>query len=253
MDEKIRFLLTLQEYEQRLARVDPERQRSRLRQLEEAARDLPRRLARARQDWLGEERKIAVAEQGLGEREERLRQCLGQQALSPRPETLQALGAQIARLKAEISEGEDAILQQLEICEMKKKDLARLAEETRGPMAALEKDVAAQKALCMESEQVFRALQEKIGAFRKNIVDAEWLQCYDRVKARGIRPPWLVSASDHRCQGCHIRLSPEQEAFFAQNPRSQAFCEQCGRLLYALPTRDEGALEPESMPGPPSS
>jgi predicted nucleic acid-binding Zn-ribbon protein len=245
MDEKLHFLLTLQDYEQRRNRIDlraPERRRQ---QLEEKIYELREGLAQARQELLRTQRQLTGAERELDEREEELRQCLGQQALSRKPEAFRALGAQIAQLREKISRSEDSILQELEAQEEKKRDFARLEEETRGRIASLEEEKAAQGALLAESERALRALEEKIKTFRETIVEAEVLNLYDQVRSRGVGFPWLVAVAEHRCQGCHIRLSPEQEVFFHQNPHRFSFCEQCGRLLHR-PSSRAGAEDGEA-------
>ncbi|MDR2377352.1 MAG: C4-type zinc ribbon domain-containing protein [Puniceicoccales bacterium] len=249
MDEKLPFLLTLQEYEQRRNRIDLRAPEQRRLQLEEQSHELREGLAQARQELLRGQRQITGAERELEEREEELRQCLGQQALSKKPEAFQALGAKIAQLREKISQSEDSILQELEAQEEKKRDFARLEEETLERIASLEKEIMAQEALLAESEEALRVLEEKIKTFRESIVDAECLSLYDQVRARGVGFPWIVAVAEHRCQGCHIRLSPEQEVFFHQNPHSYSFCEQCGRLLHRPSSRagtEDGEVEADS-------
>jgi predicted nucleic acid-binding Zn-ribbon protein len=232
MDEKIRFLLTLQEYEQRLEGISLPKLRSHLSQLQETAQSLTKHLQQVHQDLLHDQQHIQTSEGELQALEENLRQCLGQQAISKKAETFQALGMKITQLRKQISDSEDAILQHLEAHEIKKTSYMQLEMETQKKVILLESEIAQQKTSYRETEQVLQTLQEKIKTFRENIVDRELLQRYDQVKSKNIHFPWLISAADHRCQGCHIRLSPEQDNFFRQNPEAQDYCEQCGRLLY---------------------
>ncbi|MDR3143849.1 MAG: hypothetical protein LBT57_03345 [Puniceicoccales bacterium] len=232
MDEKVHFLLTLQEYEQRQSRIDlkvPERHRH---QLEEKKHDLQEELAQARQELLRGQRQITGNERELKEWEEELHQCLGQQVLSKKPEAFRALGDKIAQLREKISQSEDSILQELEAQEEKGQAFVRLEEEIWEQIASLEQEMVTQGTLLAESEQALRVLEEKIKTFRETIVEPEYLNLYDQVRARGVAFPWVTAIVEHRCQGCHIRLSPEQDVFFRQNPCGHSFCEQCGRLLY---------------------
>ncbi|MDR2419875.1 MAG: hypothetical protein LBD40_00930 [Puniceicoccales bacterium] len=245
MGEKIHFLLTLQQYEQRLATIDLKEYAARLLCLQKSLQDLTEHLDQVHHDLLCEQQYIRTSEQELFRLEENLRQCLGQQASSKKAEAFQALGAKITHIREQIASCEENILQHLEIQEDKQKAFAGLAKETEDKKRKLQEEIAEQQKVFAECEQNILSLQEKIKTFRENIVDRELLQRYDHVKSKNIHFPWLTSVADHRCQGCHIRLSPEQDDFFRQNPEVQDYCEQCGRLLYvpASTMEDEEADE----------
>ena len=243
MDEKIRFLLTLQNYEQRLETIDLKEYASRLLHLQKSLRDLTERLEEAHHDLLREQQYIKTSEHELCTLEENLRQCLGQQATSKKAEAFQALGVKVTHIREQIASCEEDILRHLEIQEDKQKMFARLEKESEDKKKNLQEEIADQQKFFSECEQNIISLQEKIKTFRGNIVDRKLLQRYDHVKSKGIHFPWVTPVADHRCQGCHIRLSPEQDDFFRQNPEAQDYCEQCGRLLYGSASTMEGEGE----------
>jgi predicted nucleic acid-binding Zn-ribbon protein len=246
MDEKIHFLLTLQEYEQRLEGISLPKFQSRLSQLQETVRNLTEDLQQAHQDLLRDQQQLQASEGELYALEENLRQCLGQQAISKKAETFQALGMKITQLRKQISDSEDAILQHIEAHETQKTSHVQLEMETQKQVTVWESEIAQQKTLYREAEQALQVLREKIKIFRENIVDPALLHRYDQVRSRGIHFPWVASVENHRCQGCHIRLSPEQDQFFQKNPESQDYCENCGRLLYVPSQQTNDTEEDET-------
>jgi predicted nucleic acid-binding Zn-ribbon protein len=245
MDEKIRFLLTLQSYEQRLLKSNLQEQKSHHLHFQDEIKNLQEHFDQTRRDLLRDQQQVATLEYELCQTEENLRQCLGQQALTKKTETFQALGTKISQLREQISSHEDTILQHLEANETKKKALILLEKETQTKRIKLEAEMAKQCILCTEYEKAVIALQEKIRTFREDIVDRALLHRYDQVKARGVHFPWITPIEEHHCQGCHILLSPEQNIFFQKNPESQILCEQCGRLLYMPIPRMKGETELE--------
>jgi predicted nucleic acid-binding Zn-ribbon protein len=232
MSKKIHFLLTLQHYEQRLETIDLKKYTSRLLHLQKSQQDLTEHLDQVHHDLLREQQHIKASEHELCTLEENLRQCLGQQASSKKAEAFQALGAKITHIREQIASCEERIFRHLEIQESKQKAFAGIVKETEDKKKKLQEEMIKQQKVFAGCEQNITSLQEKIKIFRENIVDRELLQRYDHVKSKGVHFPWITSVKNHRCQGCHIRLSPEQDDFFRQNPEAQDYCEQCGRLLY---------------------
>jgi len=63
-------------------------------------------------------------------------------------------------------------------------------------------------------------------------VEEEFLEHYDRVRKMSKRPPYVVPIEDHKCGGCHLRVSNDV-AKAAHAFGEPHFCDQCSRLVYA--------------------
>lgn len=63
-------------------------------------------------------------------------------------------------------------------------------------------------------------------------IEASYIEHYDRVKQIAKRPPYLAPIENHKCGGCHLRVSNEvsRGAMDAGEPH---FCDQCARMVYA--------------------
>lgn len=63
-------------------------------------------------------------------------------------------------------------------------------------------------------------------------IEANYIEHFDRVKKLTKRPPYLAPIQDHKCGGCHLRVSNEvsRGAMDAGEPH---FCDQCARMVYA--------------------
>lgn len=62
--------------------------------------------------------------------------------------------------------------------------------------------------------------------------DAHYLSHYDRVKQMVKRAPYVVPIEDHKCGGCHLRVSNEVSRG-ARDAGEPHFCDQCARMVYA--------------------
>jgi predicted nucleic acid-binding Zn-ribbon protein len=142
-----------------------------------------------------------------------------------------ALTTQIAQMEQEISELEEAEIGiMLEIDEAK--------EVFQAERATIEERIENQRreiVLLDEREQNYLAsLAEAKSAFEAASaqVDAHFFAHYERVKKLTKRAPYVVQIEDHRCGGCHLRVSNEvsKEAF---KEGELHFCDQCARIVYA--------------------
>ena len=66
----------------------------------------------------------------------------------------------------------------------------------------------------------------------RTVIEASYIEHYDRVKQLTKRAPYLSPIVDHKCGGCHLRVSNEvsRGAMDAGEPH---FCDQCARMVYA--------------------
>ncbi len=58
-----------------------------------------------------------------------------------------------------------------------------------------------------------------------------WRRGYDTAKSRAKRAPFVVPIDDHRCGGCHLRVSNDV-AEAARHGGKPVQCDSCGRLIY---------------------
>jgi len=142
----------------------------------------------------------------------------------------QALSHEIETAEAEIS-----ALETEEITLMMTIDEAAAA--LREAEAALKKrlaDLDGQAALIRAKEaqcQASLAAQTGAAEAAATHVPAVWKRAYDSAKSRAKRPPFLAPIEDHRCGGCHLRVSNEV-AEAARHGGKPVVCDSCGRIAY---------------------
>jgi predicted nucleic acid-binding Zn-ribbon protein len=76
-----------------------------------------------------------------------------------------------------------------------------------------------------------QAAKEALNQSRSGM-EATYIEHYDRVKKLTNRPPYVAPIEDHKCGGCHLRVSNEV-ARGAMNVGEPHFCDQCARMVYA--------------------
>lgn len=96
--------------------------------------------------------------------------------------------------------------------EAKHKELARLAEN--------------EKNLQDQSEDARAHVKEA-----RTAADPEAVGQYDRIKKMVKRPPYLAALSEHKCGGCHLRVSNEVVGS-VRSSETLSFCDQCARIVY---------------------
>lgn len=63
-------------------------------------------------------------------------------------------------------------------------------------------------------------------------VDETWLNTYTLVKNNVGHPPFIVPLENHKCKGCHLRVSNDVQIGIQQHPEKVHYCDQCGRIVY---------------------
>lgn len=142
-----------------------------------------------------------------------------------------ALTHQIEQAEADINS-----LEEREIELMLEIDTAREAYEA---------DKAAIDARIIEQHEQIKLLGEREQNLKDSVdaaknalaesrvgIEANYIEHFDRVKKLTKRPPYLAPIQDHKCGGCHLRVSNEvsRGAMDAGEPH---FCDQCARMVYA--------------------
>jgi predicted nucleic acid-binding Zn-ribbon protein len=62
-------------------------------------------------------------------------------------------------------------------------------------------------------------------------VSESHLSHYDRVKKLAKRPPYVAKIQDHKCGGCHLRVSNDVSSG-THGSGELSFCDQCARIVY---------------------
>lgn len=141
-------------------------------------------------------------------------------------------------LTQEIEQAQSAIsdLEEREIGLMLEIDSAR--ENYESEKARIEERIARERERIAELDERAANLESAAESARAELekargdADPEYLRQYDRVKQIAKRPPFVVPIEDHKCGGCHLRVSNEvsKGAMASGEPH---FCDQCARMVYA--------------------
>ena len=232
-DPQIEKLLIVQDRDIALHRIEQELTR------------IPTELASLQAKITAEEANVEVARTTLKEkevqrseldnevktRESAIQRFRTQQLEVKKNDEYRALTHQIEQAEAEISELEEAeIALMLEIDEEKESFDSEKAEIDQRIQ-----DQQRQIELLGERESNMKASlgQAQIDAAAARAgVDENYLGHYERVKKLAKRPPFVVQIVDHKCSGCHLRVSNEvsRGALDSGEPH---FCDQCARMVYA--------------------
>tara|TARA_B100000989_G_scaffold298306_1_gene286992 strand:- start:297 stop:1049 length:753 start_codon:yes stop_codon:yes gene_type:complete len=166
----------------------------------------------------------------LKKTEEQIVKYKTQQLEVKKNEEYQALEKEIEHLNAEVDQFEE---QEIEL-------LLKIDEETER-LKASEAEHAKHIA---QHEKAIAHLKEREASYRENIetlrtafeeaealVDVRYKKAYERVKTTVKKPPFVVILSEHKCQGCFLRVSNDVESAVRQ-PEGPVQCSNCSRLVY---------------------
>ncbi len=232
VEKSMERLLVLQECDLEIARLKRE------------MADIPKRRAQMESALDAQKGKVAGAEKGLREAQERIKRAEGeieaarQQERKYREQQLQiksneeykALEKQIAALREQVSGYEDAELADMEEVDRWKGSVAKERAELEKQAASVEAEVKVflDQAAGLEGEL---AAAEAERPAKAAAVDAEWLARYERIMAKGGGA--AIAVVEHgACGHCHMKLSPAQAVEARKHDRLE-FCAFCGRILYA--------------------
>jgi predicted nucleic acid-binding Zn-ribbon protein len=231
VEKSMERLLVLQECDLEIARLKRE------------MADIPKRRAQMESALDAQKGKVAGAEKGLREAQERIKRAEGeieaarQQERKYREQQLQiksneeyrALEKQIAALREQVSGYEDAELADMEAVDRRKAEAAEQRAELDRQSQRVEAEVAeflkqaeglGGQLAALEAERPAKAAE----------VDAEWLARYERIAAKG---GGAIAVVEHgACGHCHMKLSPAQVVEARKRDRLSS-CAFCGRILYA--------------------
>lgn len=136
----------------------------------------------------------------------------------------------------EQAEGDISALEEREIELMLDIDSTR--ETFEAEKATIEQRIADQHEQIKQLGEREQNLKDSIEAAKSALAEARegiqgnYLEHYDRVRNMTKRAPYVVPIQNHKCGGCHLRVSNEvsRGAMDAGEPH---FCDQCARMVYA--------------------
>jgi predicted nucleic acid-binding Zn-ribbon protein len=142
-----------------------------------------------------------------------------------------AMTQQIEQTEVEIGE-----LEEKEIELMLEIDTAR--EAFNAARVIIEERIIVQKKeielLCEREVNLKSSVEDAKAALEtsRSHADEAFLEHYDRVRKLTKRAPYVAPIEEHKCGGCHLRVSNEvsKTAFDHGEPH---FCDQCARMVYA--------------------
>ena len=147
-----------------------------------------------------------------------------QQLLVKKNEEYQALTHEIESTATRVSELESDELD--EARQAQQAEAAELAEKIEQEKA-VQARIDEKEARCRGELDGARAAKEKA----ESAVPKPALSKYRQV-ARGIRFPIVVELSDHKCGGCHMRVSSAIDSQVRHGDEITT-CDNCGRILYS--------------------
>lgn len=218
--------IALQKIEQELARIP--RERAKLEALIETDRE---RIEVARQSLKEKEVQRNELDHEVKGKETNISRFKNQQLEVKKNDEYRALTQQIEQAEAEIAQLEETELAlMLEIDEAKKTFDAE-KKEIEARITEQKEEIEQLGAREQNLKNSIKAAKEALTQSRDD-VEGTYLEHYERVRKLSKRPPYVVPIQDHKCGGCHLRVSNEvsRGAMDAGLPH---FCDQCARMVYA--------------------
>ncbi|WP_309399622.1 zinc ribbon domain-containing protein [Cerasicoccus maritimus] len=233
VDPEIEQLLILQDRDSRLFNI------------EQSLKTIPLEVAKNEKKIAEEEAKLAAARKALQElevrrkdldndvksAEEQVIKYKNQQMQVKKNDEYQALTHEIEQTEAKVSDLEEA-------------EIGLMLEIDDGNEAFAKTKAAADAEIQLYRDEVEtlkdreQTLLGEIEAAKAEVAaeeakcGAKFLASYKRVKMRRPKPPYVVPVEDHKCGGCHLKLSSESESATRQKDADPVHCENCGRVIY---------------------
>jgi predicted nucleic acid-binding Zn-ribbon protein len=216
----------LQKIEQELARIPKER--ARIEALIETEKD---NIEAASQSLKEKEVQRNELDHAVKGKEADIARFKNQQLEVKKNDEYRALTQQIEQAEAEIAQLEETELELMleidstrETFEAEKSTIEERINEQHEEIKQL---VEREQNLKDSIDEAKKALAESREGIENN-----YIEHYDRVKKLAKRPPYVVPIQEHKCGGCHLRVSNEvsRGAMDAGEPH---FCDQCARMVYA--------------------
>jgi predicted nucleic acid-binding Zn-ribbon protein len=247
MQETIRKLLQLQEYDLQILELD-HRDRELRKHLAGERREVDEQIRQleAEQDRLKQlQAALKALELELESRQQKKAQLEAQQAAVKRNVEYKAMMKEILDVQAAIRLTEDKVLEKYEEIEQEKQQTAVRDKEVAERRTKLQERVAVVEGQLHEIAQKL----DEARARRKEAeerLDERVLRLYRRI-FKNKNGAVVVPIINRTCGGCHLSVTAQTENM-VRRLEQIVRCENCSRILYVP---DEPAREMESAPGGP--
>lgn len=155
-----------------------------------------------------------------------------QQMAVKKQEEYLAFNQQIEHAQQGISQCEDQEIEVLMAIDDKRDLVANLEKTTAETIARLNGEIG----LLRQNEAGLRAElggAEAAVATAETAVPAKALSVYKYVKTRVRKGPYVVPIVDHKCMGCHLKVSNDVLTNTLRDAASLPRCDSCSRIVYA--------------------
>lgn len=189
-------------------------------------------LEAARQALKDLEVKRKAVEGQIASHEEQVVKFKTQQMAVKKQEEYQAFNQQIEHAKQAISECEDQALELLMATDDQREKVASLEKSTAEAVSRLKGEIG----LLRQNEADLKA---ELGGAEAAVVAAEAtvpakaISVYKYVKTRVRKGPYVVPIVDHKCMGCHLKVSNDVLTIALRDAASLPRCDSCSRIVFA--------------------
>lgn len=155
-----------------------------------------------------------------------------QQMAIKKQEEYQAFNQQIEHAQQQISGFEDQDIEVLMAIDDKREVVTQLEKSTAETLARLKGEID-------QLRQNEAGLKAELGGSEAAVVTAEAavpakaLSVYKYVKTRVRKGPYVVPIVDHKCMGCHLKVSNDVLTVALRDATSLPRCDSCSRIVYA--------------------
>ncbi len=184
----------------------------------------------AREELLKLENRRKTLEGEMEELNRKIVRYKNQQLEVKKNEEYQALNHEIETVNGKISALEDEEIQVLLDIDERKQAADEAEKASRENISVYEGRIAKLEERGEDCRRELKEALERSSKARAS-VDSAWLEVYDRLLEH-VRFPVVVSLSEKKCQGCHLKVSAGVESD-ARYGKEIAACDNCGRILYS--------------------
>ena len=146
-------------------------------------------------------------------------------------EDYKALESEIAAATNSVHELEEEALSLMVEIEEEQAKLKSKTKHSEERIGEIEVEIKKLDERRFSLEEDLRKITEAIQNAKEQ-VNAESLGKYELVKNNVRHPPFIVPLENHKCQGCHLRVSNDIQIGVQHHPEEIHYCDQCGRILY---------------------
>lgn len=163
--------------------------------------------------------------------EDKIVKYKNQQMQVKKNEEYQAFTQQIDDAQNRVYELEDEELTLMEKIDQEKEAFKSLDQEADQRIAELEGQIKHVKEKSTSVEGKIAVLRENYNQARTQ-VDPSSLSKYDQVAQQLPRGPFVVALENHKCMGCHLKVSNDVISATRKPGDTLPQCDSCSRILY---------------------